>query len=69
MKVCFPMNTLQDETFDDIEFAKEVVRVIETRGRRQWYGSHLITLLLLFIFSQMDSKEHSSNECSLLPES
>jgi hypothetical protein len=26
------MKTLQDETFDDIEFVKEVLRVIETRG-------------------------------------
>jgi L-galactono-1,4-lactone dehydrogenase len=32
MEVCFPMKTLRDETFDDIRFVKEVLKVIETQG-------------------------------------
>lgn len=29
MEVCFPMKTLQDETYDDVNFVKELLAIIE----------------------------------------
>ena len=32
MEVCFPIKTLEDETYDDIKFVEELLRVVESQG-------------------------------------